>query len=316
MSKNTLASALIELSGAADSVIVVHKAFVRFTGTLESAMMLSQLLYWTPKSTRDGWIAKSDKEFAEELFITIYAVRASRTKLEEMGILETDVHKFNGTPKVHYRLDLEKLETLWIQSSDSVSTQRPLCVDAESLTETTTETTVNNTAPQSKKPRTADEIRRLTIEALESGIEAHTKQPRLGEAGMFPVDVMEVVTTVCRLWMLSPPSPKDSRYAYWIKSARELKTACEEFGVSMLTELYDYWQDSGFNGTVSSPGSLINTIRSLVGKKRSFIINTATPAVTGYQWNGELSIEENKRLMSKLYGGGQDHETTIESGNT
>ena len=138
---NDLISTLIALSGQ-DDVIVVHRSFVAFTGSMEAAMMLNQLLYWTPRTqlTIDGkgnWIARSDDDWSSELMLTSYAVRQARKQLEKMGLLETTLKKFAGTPKVHYCLNMETLSVAW---ADFAKTQSPLCENTESSIETYIET--------------------------------------------------------------------------------------------------------------------------------------------------------------------------------
>lgn len=148
---DALTHSLIALSGD-DNVIVVRKPFVKFTGRLEAGMMLSQLLYWTPKSKNDGWIAKSDLEFSEELCLTQYGVRSARKSLEDMGVLEVKIKKFNGAPTTHYRLKLDPLIQLWTDwlndNSDFAKSQNPSCENERSLTETTTE---NSATPPSSR---------------------------------------------------------------------------------------------------------------------------------------------------------------------
>ncbi|HUW08938.1 MAG TPA: hypothetical protein VM537_04370 [Anaerolineae bacterium] len=113
MSKNDVVDTLLDLSGQRN-VITVYRAFVDFTGDLAAAMMLSQLLYWTPRSPDpDGWIAKSDVAFAEELCLTTYGVRKGRKILEEMGFLHTEVKRFAGAPTLRYRIDQEFLFRKW-----------------------------------------------------------------------------------------------------------------------------------------------------------------------------------------------------------
>jgi len=128
VSNNPLIDTLIALSGQ-DEVLVIHRSFVRFTGSIEAALMLNQLLYWTPKSKleiddKTGWIARSDREWADELLLTQYAVRQARATLAKFALIETKLRKFGGTPKLHYRLILDNVITYW---SDFVKTQSPLC---------------------------------------------------------------------------------------------------------------------------------------------------------------------------------------------
>jgi hypothetical protein len=111
MANNHIVDSLIALAGQ-DRVVVVHKAFVQFTGSLEAALMFGQLLYWTPRST-SGWIARTDKGWMDEIWLSQYKVRQARSDLEEMGVLETDVRKFAGNPSVHYRIKQDVLAAAW-----------------------------------------------------------------------------------------------------------------------------------------------------------------------------------------------------------
>ena len=138
------------------NVITIYRAFVEFTGSLEAAIMLSQLLYWTPRSERRGWIAKSDKEFQEELSLTRYAIRTARKALQDMGIIQTKLKRFKGAPTIHYKVNLEELEKLWIIRNRTIADypktdNQGLSENGQSLTEITSETT--KTPPKPPKPK-------------------------------------------------------------------------------------------------------------------------------------------------------------------
>jgi len=150
-----LIDSLIALSGQ-DNVVVIRKPFVKFTGSLEAGILLGQLLYWTPRARiPGGWIAKTDKDFMDELCLSRHAVRKARKRMEEMKILETTRKRFNGSPTVHYRLNLEELQKqwiVWIATMDCTKTDNPSSENAQSLTETTTETTTEHGADAPTQP--------------------------------------------------------------------------------------------------------------------------------------------------------------------
>lgn len=90
------------------NILTVPRVLIDFTGgSIESALFLSQLLFWSDKTTNDGWIYKSYREWKEEIHITRYALDQARKALEGFGILETQLKKVNGGPTVHYRLNIE-----------------------------------------------------------------------------------------------------------------------------------------------------------------------------------------------------------------
>jgi len=112
--ENPLLDALLTLAGGEKEVIVIHKSFVYFTGSLEAGSLLDQLLYWTPRARiGGGWIAKSDKELQEELMLSRYSVRKARETLEKMGIIETKKAQFAGAPTIHYRIKRRALTDAW-----------------------------------------------------------------------------------------------------------------------------------------------------------------------------------------------------------
>lgn len=146
-SKNPLLQTLLAMFGQSN-VITIHRPLVDFMdGSLEGAMLLSQLLYWTPRSVLGGWVAKSDIELQEELCLKRYSVRAARDLLEERSLIETKLQKFNGSPTQHYRVRLDELELQWQAflvrlsengQTDRAKTHKPgLSENGQSLTEIT-----------------------------------------------------------------------------------------------------------------------------------------------------------------------------------
>lgn len=96
------------------SVVTLHRSLVAFMGEdISSAIFLSQISYWTERS-RNGWVAKSYDEWHRETSLTEYAVRRAANKCVKMGILKTDVRKFNGAPMLHYRLLTEAFTDSYI----------------------------------------------------------------------------------------------------------------------------------------------------------------------------------------------------------
>ncbi|MDH2866777.1 DnaD domain protein [Bacillus cytotoxicus] len=135
-------------SGQANK-IVINTAFVDFVEDLEIGLFLSQLIYWSDRTTRpDGYFYKSDKEWHEEIRISKYAVRKSRKKLEEMGLLQTFVKKANGSPTVHYKLDKRRFSEMFIsflrnRKNEISKSQNPFAETETSLTDITTDITTH-----------------------------------------------------------------------------------------------------------------------------------------------------------------------------
>jgi len=82
-------------------------AFVDYCdGHHETALLLSQLIYWSDKTKiPGGWIAKEYKDWYAEIRLSEYLVRRAAKLLEDdRKILETTVKRFNGFATVHFRM--------------------------------------------------------------------------------------------------------------------------------------------------------------------------------------------------------------------
>lgn len=101
--KQSEAFDLIKEFAGQQNIVAVPVAFIRYIGSIEAAILLSQLIYWSGK-TEDGWFYKSHKEWEEELALGKYEVRKATNLLINKGILETRLRKANGAPTLHYRI--------------------------------------------------------------------------------------------------------------------------------------------------------------------------------------------------------------------
>lgn len=138
--KKDAISALVTAMAGQENVIAVNRFFVDLTGTLEAAILLSQIIYWSDRTTMaDGWFAKSYDDWQKEICLSKYQVTKSVKVLEAFGV-ETKTKKFNGAPTVHYRLKMDVLHQSIVKflTNDSEET-------SQSITETTAETTKDST---------------------------------------------------------------------------------------------------------------------------------------------------------------------------
>lgn len=86
-------------------ILTIPRVFIDYTGDLPSALLLSQLLYWSERSTKkDGYVWKTYKDWEEELSLNSYQVKKAANKLKDKGFLKTAVRKAYGNPTVHYFL--------------------------------------------------------------------------------------------------------------------------------------------------------------------------------------------------------------------
>lgn len=100
----------------ASNVFVIPKVFIEITGSYEISLFLSQLIYWLDKVGRsDGYMYKTMQELQDELMMSEYSIKKSRSYLKKHGILQEKIKKANGNPTVHYKVDHKSLIT-WLQS--------------------------------------------------------------------------------------------------------------------------------------------------------------------------------------------------------
>lgn len=149
-----------ETTGSAN-VLAIPRAFIAITGDLKAALFLSQCVYWSDKGGReDGFFWKSAAAWLEETGLSRFEVDGARKLLMEKGLLEAEVHRTNGVPTMHYRVQFDALQIAICDFSDfrksdkSEKSQMDLRESDKSdlresdkyLTEITTETTTEITS--------------------------------------------------------------------------------------------------------------------------------------------------------------------------
>lgn len=131
--------------------VAYHRAFVSLGVGVTGALMLSQAVYWSSRtSDRDGWFYKSQVEWEEETGLTRYEQEGARKKLVKLGLIE---ERKQGVPcKLFFRVCLEVISASLVAENQQSSMRKtskldcgkPTCSDAENqqaITENTTEIT-------------------------------------------------------------------------------------------------------------------------------------------------------------------------------
>lgn len=94
--------------------IAYHPGLARALGSIPAALMLAQLIYWSDKSNgryEDGWVWKIERDWDEELAFTPDVVKAARSTLVGLRLVE---HRRRGLPaKPYYRVDFDALDRWW-----------------------------------------------------------------------------------------------------------------------------------------------------------------------------------------------------------
>ena len=100
-----------------DNPIAYHRIYATITGSVTSAVMLSQSMYWTPRTTDPhGWFYKTADEWQEETGLSRREQETARRILKDLQILE---EKKQGLPcKLFFRLNLEVLYRLIVDGAN------------------------------------------------------------------------------------------------------------------------------------------------------------------------------------------------------
>lgn len=141
------------------NILAVPVVFIRFCGgDLAAAILLSQIIYWSDKSSRsDGWFYKSFREWDEEISLTQFQVSKATRKFRDDGFLEIKRKMANGHPTNHYKLNTDVFANAIIKFLDNEETSQSIMnkldnglsinstmdyeETSQSITETTSETT-------------------------------------------------------------------------------------------------------------------------------------------------------------------------------
>lgn len=100
---------IYELSGQ-QNLVSIPVVYIEITGDLNTALLLNQMVFWSDKSKRkDGYFYKSYREWEEEIHLSEYQVRRSIKILKELGVLDTELRRANGSPTLHFRVNIDKV---------------------------------------------------------------------------------------------------------------------------------------------------------------------------------------------------------------
>jgi hypothetical protein len=185
-----------------------------------AALLLSQILYWSDRTENpDGWFAKSYEQWHEELAMTQYqvirAIKGDRRNknrhpsLTDFGVetklLPSKFHR--GSPTLHYRVNLSKLELAVINFVDNavmnnVNNEGINNVDNgvmnnvdNPLTETIEET-IAKSRTENKDSLSGDKSSQLISETV-VGVPVSTDKDQAGEGEPKPTSaVQEIINQV------------------------------------------------------------------------------------------------------------------------
>ena len=186
-----------------ENVLVVPRVFIALTGDTDSALLLSQLLYWTGKSTTgDDWVYKSMALWQEELGLSRCRLETARRRLRNLEVLEESFHLAQNRRVLHLRLRravlLQMMEAFYSSKVDLSSTRRDSAGrSGEALRAETRETSVptcKDAASQDVEPLHSQTPERLLSECLIATFRDTADQPSWKQEVRVPVVETQIET--------------------------------------------------------------------------------------------------------------------------
>jgi len=93
--------------------VAYNPKFRKITGSINSALLLCQLLLWTDK-TEDGWVWKNSWDIEEETGLNYDEQIGARKLLTERNLIEEQYMRLNH--KMRFKINQEELNNLWRKS--------------------------------------------------------------------------------------------------------------------------------------------------------------------------------------------------------
>jgi hypothetical protein len=203
------------LDAVLDRPIAFHRAFVDITGSVLSALFLSQAWYWSKRHDHeDGWFFNTQADWQAETGLSRYEQESARKTLKKLLILE---EKLRDAPaRLYYRLNKNRIaELLDFQIAMPPQSGKSSFGQTDKLVWGPT-TNIN------KNPETAPKIKYMGASAPVRDDSKSETAPEQAIAD-FPPDCQEAASLMRSLFKVIPPArpaahERGSDFADWIKS--------------------------------------------------------------------------------------------------
>jgi hypothetical protein len=92
-----------------DQPVAFHRCLVSITGSVNAALLLGQLIYWTPRANdKNGWVYKTSDELEEEVGLSRHEQATARRNLRERGLVVEE--KKGVPPNIYFMVDVVVLK--------------------------------------------------------------------------------------------------------------------------------------------------------------------------------------------------------------
>lgn len=162
--------------------VAFHRELAQIFG-INGALFVQQFYYWSDKGNRaDGFIYKTKDEIQYETCLTVRKQDKVRRSLEKSGLLETKIHKANGVPTLHYRLNIPAIcEIVKSAQRDMTKSKNPLSGYDKSAEPNMTKAQNPRSMTKSKTPLTETTTENTTKTTTTAKAVKKEKKERYGE---------------------------------------------------------------------------------------------------------------------------------------
>lgn len=222
---------LRQFAGQANT-LTIPRPFITMTGSLEAALLLSQVIYWSDRSTmKDGWFAKSYAEWEDELTLTQYQVSKAVKLLKDFGV-ETRLKKFKDAPTVHYRID----QAVFLNRIMKFFDNPEIMKNFDNLSTENTRDHIENSEAKASEPASGLEADPVQDE---KGAEPPAKKPR--KAGKN--DPLRDALMNC--FGVTPATATKSAFGIYGKAAAEMGEI--DFPIDKVQAFYQWCKQQNWN---------------------------------------------------------------------
>lgn len=95
--------------------VAFYPGLKKIIGSTNAVILLCQLIYWSDKSSDNGWIWKSSDEIEEETSLTYNEQFTARKILVDMNIIEEEYKRLDH--KIRFRVNQEELNKQWEEAT-------------------------------------------------------------------------------------------------------------------------------------------------------------------------------------------------------
>jgi hypothetical protein len=120
--KDQIVEILRQVSGQANILTVPRLFVILLENDHLAALFLSQCIYWSDRTKRkDGFFYKSVEEWKDETLLTRHQVERITQKLCRLGYIVTELHRANGAPTTHYKVNMRRITADLLKSGNQIS---------------------------------------------------------------------------------------------------------------------------------------------------------------------------------------------------